>query len=273
MKKRISTLMLALAAVAATAQAQIAICGMTINEEQAAQGNLVPMLNDLENVTATGTITFDVATQTLVLDNATIETSIHDFIIRFLGDKCTVQVKGSNTLSTTSVNPPYAAVSIGYSTDDVTITGDGELSVFSEWWYGFHLFAGSLTIENTTIIANGGGGGICHNGERGGSLVIKNANVKAKSIHRLVSIELVDCNIVEPDGASILYDAGMKSYFVGKDGDWAFDIVISNGSSGIGSIAADDNTEHRWHSLDGKKLAGEPVKKGVYINKGRKVAK
>lgn len=44
-------------------------------------------------------------------------------------------------------------------------------------------------------------------------------------------------------------------------------------ATGIGSITSDDNADNRWYSLDGKKLAGEPTKKGVYINRGKKVVK
>lgn len=270
MKKRFFTLLFAFAAIFSTAQAsnEVVICGVAITDELASQGNLVPMLNERENVTATGSITYNSTTQTLVLDNATIETSVADNIIRFWGGKTTIQLIGTNSLSTTSVNPPYAAVRIG-SNDDVTITGDGQLSVDSQYWYAFHLFSGTLTVDNTTLIANGGGGGICHNGEKGGSLILKNANVKAKSIYRLQSIELTDCIIVEPEEAAVLYDDIFKSYYVGVNDDWAFDIVISPNSSGISPLNADENPDDdaRYN------LAGQRVGKnykGIVVRNGEK---
>ena len=48
-------------------------------------------------------------------------------------------------------------------------------------------------------------------------------------------------------------------------------------TTGISSITADDNANAnanaRWYTLDGKKLSGEPTKKGIYIYKGKKVVK
>ena len=34
-----------------------------------------------------------------------------------------------------------------------------------------------------------------------------------------------------------------------------------------------DNLDGDWYSIDGKKLAGEPTKKGVYIVNGKKIVK
>ncbi|MBQ9216345.1 MAG: hypothetical protein IJ159_06305 [Prevotella sp.] len=38
-------------------------------------------------------------------------------------------------------------------------------------------------------------------------------------------------------------------------------------------LATDDETDAVWYSLDGRKLSGEPAKKGVYIRNGKKVIK
>ncbi|MBR1468938.1 MAG: homoserine O-succinyltransferase, partial [Prevotella sp.] len=43
--------------------------------------------------------------------------------------------------------------------------------------------------------------------------------------------------------------------------------------TGIRTIDNSQSTIDNWYSLDGKKLNGEPTKKGVYIRNGRKVVK
>lgn len=276
MKTRLLTVMLVLTALVTMAKAEeIEICGLTITEEIAAQGNLVPTLNSMENVTATGNITYDFAKQTLLLENATIETDIHKPVIHPLGGKYTIVVKGMNTLSTTSVNPPYQVIDMSYSSDDVTITGesDGELTLYSKNWYGIKLTRGLLTIENITLnanVGNGSGQGICYNNDKGGSLVLKNVNMKVRSIYRLAGIELIDCAIVEPAGASILYDEGFKSYYVGVNNDWAFDIVISNGTTGISTTASAQNSGRRYN-LQGQRVGKEYC--GIVVENGRKTMK
>lgn len=54
----------------ASAAEEIKICGLSITDELAAQGNLVPALNAIEGVVATGSVTYNSATQTLVPDGA-----------------------------------------------------------------------------------------------------------------------------------------------------------------------------------------------------------
>lgn len=46
--------------------------------------------------------------------------------------------------------------------------------------------------------------------------------------------------------------------------------VVDGNSTGIGTLAADDN-DGSWYTIDGLKLAGKPQHKGLYIKKGQKV--
>ena len=39
---------------------------------------------------------------------------------------------------------------------------------------------------------------------------------------------------------------------------------------GISEIS-DNNESHDWYDLSGRKLAGKPTMKGIYVNNGRKV--
>ena len=50
-------------------------------------------------------------------------------------------------------------------------------------------------------------------------------------------------------------------------------IKFEFGTMGIGGVEADGLDKAAWYTLDGKKLSGEPTKKGVYIIKGKKVVK
>ena len=50
-------------------------------------------------------------------------------------------------------------------------------------------------------------------------------------------------------------------------------LTVGNGTTGIRSIDNSPLTTDSWYSLDGKKLAGEPTRKGVYIVNGKKVMK
>ncbi len=46
-----------------------------------------------------------------------------------------------------------------------------------------------------------------------------------------------------------------------------------NVPTGINTVDSGELTDDSWYTIDGKKLAGEPTKKGVYIRNGRKVIK
>ena len=56
------------------------------------------------------------------------------------------------------------------------------------------------------------------------------------------------------------------------NGNWD-EYAGSDDPMGIGGVEADALDKAAWYTLDGKKLSGEPTKKGVYIYKGRKVVK
>ena len=50
-------------------------------------------------------------------------------------------------------------------------------------------------------------------------------------------------------------------------------IVIKQQATGIGSVENGEGADDTWYSIDGKKLNGEPTKKGIYIRNGKKVVK
>lgn len=268
-------LMLTLTAGAAN---EIKLCGVTISDELAAEGNLVPMLDALDNVTATGTVTYNSATQTLVLDHAelTYTPSAEDNILTFAtwATDFTIVLKGANKL--TNAYPDYAnAILIPTGSNiHATITGEGSLEVTSLNWYAVALQSGTLTIDHTTVKFNGS---VAYNSGPGGGLYIKGSHVTATSIFYLTAIELTDCSIVQPAGAKINsnYWESQQVTFYDIDKDGAGDdtyIVIVPTSSAVGAKLTDRAKSNRgaWYSLDGRRT--EQPTKGLYVKDGRKVA-
>ena len=60
-------------------------------------------------------------------------------------------------------------------------------------------------------------------------------------------------------------DAALKIYGI--------EFIRDNTPTEINAVDSGELTVDSWYTIDGKKLAGEPKEKGVYINKGRKVVK
>ena len=47
-------------------------------------------------------------------------------------------------------------------------------------------------------------------------------------------------------------------------------LVLTGGNTGIERILLDGSSDGDWYSLDGRRLNGQPARKGIYINKGKK---
>ena len=202
--KLLSIICLLAYTLSASAAEEFEICGLSITDELAAQGNLVPTLNALEGVEATGVITYNSATQTLVLENAEITyTPDHeDEVIYFTKEATdfTIQLIGTNKLTNAYANAANAIVFPKNNHPNVTITGEGSLEVTSNNWYAVSLFSGKLYIHDTTVTFNGD---IADNSNIGGTLEIKNATVTVSAVHSLGDIVLSQCAIVEPEDAII----------------------------------------------------------------------
>ena len=275
MRKRLLLLFVSMLAMTLSAGAanEINLCGITITDELAAEGNLVPMLDALDNVTATGTVTYKSATQTLVLENAeiTYTPSAEDAILSFATwtTDFTIQLKGTNKLNNAYSGYANAIVIPGTVGINVTITGEGSLEVTSLKWFAVFLHGGTLTIDHTTVKFNGA---IAENSVIGGGLYIKGSYVTASEIFRLSAIVLTDCSIVQPAGAEIVPGEwpGMTCYNIDKNGS-DDDIVIKPTSAGIGAtlMGHEGMDNVKWYSLDGRRV--ELPTMGVYITNGKKV--
>ena len=70
-------------AIMASAAGEVTLGTVYIDDEIAALDNIATALNDVEGVSATGTITYDVETNTLTLNEATVVVSLDKPVIRF----------------------------------------------------------------------------------------------------------------------------------------------------------------------------------------------
>ncbi|WP_221416021.1 hypothetical protein [Porphyromonas circumdentaria] len=148
-----------------------------------------------------GTVKYDPSSNTLTLDNATIDVGNGKNCIfaEKKGTPLTIVVKGTCRLSSTT----WAALNLWRNT---TITGGGTLSLASADDSGIYLMKTPLTIDGCRVEAKGEYGIAGYNGENGEHLTIKNATVTAEgtegSICDLASLTLEGCKITEPVGAA-----------------------------------------------------------------------
>lgn len=273
--KKISTLLLALVAMAATAGAQdyaLEVCNVQVTD--ANKSDIAAAVNAVYPGAVSGKIAYDSNSGKLVLDNVKVNSETITQLIDINKNavprkKYTIELVGENSFVSTHGNAVGINV-CGEASDmgtEVTITGSGSLSIdVSNGFTAIQVRISTFTIDATTVHAKS------QRGIEGnvGELVIKNAYVSASKIFGFNKITLTDCEIVEPAGAIIVNNGGVFDICVN---DYYAENVVIKPTSGasIGSITSDDNADNRWHSLDGKRLNGEPKQRGIYIQKGKKV--
>ena len=145
-----------------------------------------------------GTVTFDPATYTLTLNNATIDTYHYIGIYNPSGKTLHIVLVGNNTIKSVIDG------AIRSRDGELSITGSGTLTVESAYSAAISTFYGSLQIEGCTINTTRE----IYVGK--GDLIIKNATVKAEtSISELSAfmvsgeIRLEGCGVTSPSGTSI----------------------------------------------------------------------
>ena len=167
--------------------------GLAIADVQVTSANC----SDLSVINGvTGKVTYDPATKTLTLEDASIDVGQNIGISSY--DELTCVVKGE--VSITSGNDRNAMVFY----NNAIIKGNGQLTIKSPVGSGIHTEA-ALLIEGCTVYAEGYCGIAGNDGESGESLTIRNASVTAKgtagSICALANFTLEGCEITKPAGA------------------------------------------------------------------------
>ena len=155
-----------------------------------------------------GNVSFDPATKTLTLDNATITYSkgIFPGIANNEVDDLTIKLIGENKVTTKKT-------SLGLF-KPTTITGNGSLYVTSENDCGIDMKDTPITIEDTRVYVKSGMYGIAgYSASDPEVLTIRNSNVEVEgtiegSVAFLKNLILDGCSITQPAGAA--FDAKLK---------------------------------------------------------------
>ena len=156
----------------------------------------------------TGKVSFNHATKTLTLENATITYSegIFPGIANNEVDDLTIKLIGENKVTTKKT-------SLGLF-KPTTITGNGSLYLTSENYCGIDMKDTPITIKDTRLYVKGGMYGIAgYSGSEPEVLTIRNSNVEVEgtiegSLTYLKNLILDGCSITQPEGAA--YDAELR---------------------------------------------------------------
>lgn len=209
------------------ASEEFMMCGLTISDAIATSPTgIVAALNEISGVTASGTITYDVSTRTLTLNNAQVSftgsASVLESKSTYSTPAVTVQLIGENSLHYNGTGY-YCAIQLSHYSD-LTITGSGSLNAKSDTYFAIHTAHGTLRINNTTIVAESDYG--IGNNSVGGKTYINNSNVTVSQLLRQDYVEVTNCYIISPSGAVVRSGMSSGGYGIDKKGA-SGNIVIS----------------------------------------------
>ena len=216
-----------------------------------------------------GTVSYDPATKTLTLKDATIDKSGDDNIYNYGLDGLKIKVLGTNSLTSDH------SISINLK-EETTFVGNGTLKI-KGYYYGIGIRRNEVncTISECKIYIVSMAG-IDGNWE-GNDLIIRGAYIELDCRNDLISsitnLHLVDCEIKQPKGA--VYDTALKAIVV--DGvKQTGKLVIEPTNVGIGAIDADVPARKQGiYTLQGVKVAQDwnSLPPGIYIRDGKKMIK
>lgn len=216
-----------------------------------------------------GTVSYDPATKTLTLKDATIDKPGDDNIYNYGLDGLKIKVLGTNSLTSDH------SVSINLK-EETTFVGNGTLKI-KGYYYGIGIRRNEVncTISECKIYIEsmaGIDGNFAKN-----DLTIRGAYIELDCHNDLISsitnLHLVDCEIKQPKGA--VYDTALKAIVV--DGvKQTGKLVIEPTTDGIGTIDADVPARKQGiYTLQGVKVAQDwnSLPPGIYIRDGKKMIK
>lgn len=216
-----------------------------------------------------GTVSYDPATKTLTLKDATIDKSGDDNIYNYGLDGLKIKVLGTNSLTSdngTSINLK----------EETTFVGNGTLKIKSDYYgIGIRNNEVNCTISECKIYIEGVDGidGYFVKND----LTIRGAYIELDCrddfITCITNLHLVDCEIKQPKGA--VYDTALQAIVV--DGvKQKGKLVIEPTTDGIGTIDADVPARKQGiYTLQGVKVAPDwnSLPPGIYIRDGKKMIK
>lgn len=216
-----------------------------------------------------GTVSYDPATKTLTLKDATIDKSGDYNIYNYGLDGLKIKVLGTNSL--TSDND----ISINLK-EETTFVGNGTLKIKSNYYgIGIRRDEVNCTISECKMYiesVSGIDGNLVKN-----DLTIRGAYIELDCrddlITYITNLHLVDCEIKQPKGA--VYDTALKAIVV--DGvKQTGKLVIEPTTDGIGTIDADVPARKQGiYTLQGVKVVQDwnSLPPGIYIRDGKKMIK
>lgn len=216
-----------------------------------------------------GTVSYDPATKTLTLKDATIDKSGDYNIYNYGLDGLKIKVLGTNSL--TSDND----ISINLK-EEATFVGNGTLKIKSNYYgIGIRRDEVNCTISECKMYIEGVDGIDGYFVEN--DLTIRGAYIELDCrddlITYITNLHLVDCEIKQPKGA--VYDTALKAIVV--DGvKQTGKLVIEPTTDGIGTIDADVPARKQGiYTLQGVKVAQDwnSLPPGIYIRDGKKMIK
>lgn len=216
-----------------------------------------------------GTVSYDPATKTLTLKDATIDKSGDDNIYNYGLDGLKIKVLGTNSLTSdngTSINLK----------EETTFVGNGTLKIKSDYYgIGIRNNEVNCTISECKIYIEGVDGidGYFVKND----LTIRGAYIELDCrddfITCITNLHLVDCEIKQPKGA--VYDTSLQAIVV--DGvKQKGKLVIEPTTDGIGTIDADVPARKQGiYTLQGVKVVQDwnSLPPGIYIRDGKKMIK
>ena len=221
-------------------------------------------INTIEGVS--GTVDYDPRTNTLILNNATIDANANQGIYYNATPDFTIEVFGTNNIKSSR-----AAI---FLLKPTTIKGDGTLNTTSADGCGIYVIKSALTIKDCTVNAIGNWGIAGQSGATNETVTIRNATVTAQgkdgSICDIANLTLLETAILSPDGAA--YDSSQKC--VALNGKRVTDkVVIHPFTCGIeiaGTPVTLDNCNY-LSVIDGVSgtVKYDPVTKTLLLNKAQ----
>ena len=240
--------------------------GLTICGEEVTSANC-GNLSVIDGVS--GTVSYDPGNKLLTLQNATISYDKNNAIVSYI-DGLMIKVIGTSTL--TAVD--NATLSFR---EPLTIMGGGVLNVKCKTDCAIFANETNLTIDNCTVNAESGAYGIAGKNGSSEKFTIRNATVTAigkeyGSICDFAELNLKDCNITEPSGAT--FSSSMHGIVLNGE-IVKSKVVIKKDPTAIETPTANNAAVEGIYTLSGVRMSGElkDLPKGVYIVNGKKVVK